>query len=85
MARGRPARAGERATHRVELRLTLDEYRAAKALAESNGYTLADCLRLGLVNLADESGFVAGNNSAGMRQQEGTGAVHAPLPPGSVE
>jgi len=50
--RGRPARAGERATARVELRLTLGELRALQRLAAANGERLADMIRTTMLDLA---------------------------------
>jgi len=57
--RGRPPRAGERATKRVDLRLTPTEYDAVARLARANKVQLADALRLGVLYLAarlDEDG-----------------------------
>ena len=54
--RGRPARAGTRATARVEIRLTLVELRALKALAAANGATIADLIRLAVGDLAADAG-----------------------------
>lgn len=54
--RGRPPRAGERATERIELRLTLDELRAVRALAKANGATVADAIRLAVVGMAADAG-----------------------------
>jgi uncharacterized protein (DUF1778 family) len=68
--RGRPPRAGERATGRVEIRFTLDELRALRQLAASEGRTLADMLRLAALGMAADRGddspvIVTGNKSAG--------------------
>jgi hypothetical protein len=54
--RGRPPRAGERSTHRVELRLTLGELRALKRLARANGTSVADLIRLAVADLAADAG-----------------------------
>ena len=52
--RGRPARAGEKAVHRVELRLTLPELRALRRLAASNRHSLADEIRITMLDYASE-------------------------------
>lgn len=57
--RGPQPRAGAPATVRVELRLTLDEARALKRLATKHGHSLADVLRLGAFELADQAGDAA--------------------------
>lgn len=47
MGRGRPARAGTRARHRVEVTLTDAELDAVRRLAATNRCSVADVLRLG--------------------------------------
>ena len=54
--RGRPCRAGERATNRVEFHLTDAEMAAVRRLAAANGCGLADVVRLGLLTLAHDAG-----------------------------
>jgi hypothetical protein len=81
---GRPSRAGERATARIELRLTLAELRAVRALARANGASIADTLRLTVLELAADAGertpivlgrrlldrLIAGNKSASARRSD---------------
>ncbi len=55
-ARGRPPRAAEPSTERVELRLTLTELRAVRAMAAVAGVSIADLLRLNLLDMAHQSG-----------------------------
>jgi hypothetical protein len=50
--RGRPCRAGVRATRCVEVTLTPVEYSAVARLARANGLSLADTMRLGTLHLA---------------------------------
>jgi hypothetical protein len=52
--RGRPCRADERATERVEVRLTREELQRVRALATAHGYHVSDMLRLGVLQMADE-------------------------------
>jgi len=52
MRLGRPARAGARATRRVELRLTDEEHAALSRLAATYDCKVADALRLGALFLA---------------------------------
>ena len=57
MARaGRRPRAGKRATERAELRLTLQEMRDVRTLCEGLSCSLADALRLALLEMAAEAG-----------------------------
>lgn len=57
MGRGRPARAGARATKRIELRLTLGEFHAVQEmLATADGVSVADAIRLALLDMAAQSG-----------------------------
>jgi hypothetical protein len=77
MARGRPSRIpGEPARQRVEVRFTLGELRTLRALARANGASVADTLRLAVLESAAEAGespviqgrrvldrIVAGSNS----------------------
>lgn len=77
--RGRPSRAAARSTKRIEVRLTLEELRAVKALARAAGHTVADTLRLAVLEIAADAGepapvilgrtvinrIVAGSNSGG--------------------
>jgi hypothetical protein len=51
MRRGRPPRAGRRATKRIEVTLTPAELRRVKRLARVNGCTVADLLRLALLTM----------------------------------
>jgi hypothetical protein len=50
--RGRPPRAGTRATRRIEIRVTDVEWQAVHRLAGANGCSVADILRLGSLWLA---------------------------------
>lgn len=52
--RGRPSRAGERATHRIEVLVTADELAAIRLLADSNQCSIADTFRLGILTLAED-------------------------------
>ena len=52
--RGRPPRAGEKATHRIELRLTLPELRTLQRLATSNNRPLAVEIRESMLDLASD-------------------------------
>ena len=52
--RGRPCRAGSRASRRVDVRLTAVEYSAVARLARANQLTLADAVRLGVLRLVAE-------------------------------
>ena len=77
MAKGRPPRAGERATERCEFRMTLAESRSVRALAEARQCSVADLIRLTVLDAAEEAGerptlilgqtllsrIVSGNNS----------------------
>jgi len=54
--RGRKPRAVARATERIELRLTLEEARSVRRLAQVNGLSLADLTRVYLLKAAHESG-----------------------------
>ena len=56
MPRGRPPRAGQAATERVEVRVTLDELRGLKRLAEANHTTLAELLRTAACDAAADCG-----------------------------
>jgi len=74
--RGRPSRAAAPSTERIEVRLTLQELRAVRELAHANGNSVADTLRLAVLEIAAEAGepppvilgrrvldIVAGSNS----------------------
>ena len=50
--RGRPCRAGERATHRIEVLVTADELAAIRQLAAANQCSVADTFRIGVLTLA---------------------------------
>lgn len=52
--RGRPRRADESASERVEVRFTKTEMQAIRALALSHGYTVAELLRLGALTVAED-------------------------------
>lgn len=54
--RGPKLRAGERASARIEVRLTLKEAREIRALAHFNQVSIADLIRVRLLEAADHSG-----------------------------
>ena len=82
--RGPRPRADERATARIELRVTLNEMRSLRTFAARDGLTIADLLRLAALDLATDSGddgpltlgrrlldrIASGHNSAGVRQKD---------------
>ena len=54
--RGPKPRAGERATAKTDIRWTLAELAQVRELARVNNTTLADLIRLAVLNLASEDG-----------------------------
>lgn len=54
--RGPKPRAGAPARGRAEIRMTMDELRALRALARRHGHSMADLLRLGAFEVAEQAG-----------------------------